>query len=137
MFASLARFVMSTVGCAEEGTGTTGGEDARLAVCALLLEVAYADAELSEPERAYVEGVLRHQYGLDAAEARHLVGLSAAVRDGTEVEQLTSRVAAKHSAIQIAVLAQIMWDLTHCDGHVSSAERYLLRKICFRLRASE
>lgn len=134
MFAALTRLLRSTVGLGERDGPAGRDEDPRQAACALLLELAYVDADFSRDEQACVRRALHRQFGLRGAEAQHLLDRAAALRDESELAQLTARVAAGYSPGQIRVLTEIMGELTRSDGLFLSAERYLLRKLCFLLR---
>lgn len=57
------------------GPGIPGQERARLGASALLLEAAYTDDSLSEPDRAFVDDVVRTGFGIPRSDADELVSL--------------------------------------------------------------
>jgi uncharacterized tellurite resistance protein B-like protein len=110
-------------------------KDLRLAACALLLELAYADDEFSEGERQHLESAIRRQFGLDQAQAEKLLELAEAARkEAVDLWQFTNLIAESYSLGQKMVLAEIMWGLVYSDGDLVNKEDYLMRKICNLLR---
>ena len=109
--------------------------DTHVATCALLLELAHADHHFSDDERQYLESTVRAQFGLGGSGPAELLDLAEDAR-GTAVGigQFTRLIGDSYSTGQKALLADIMWDLVHSDGHFTGMEDYLMRKICHRLR---
>lgn len=107
------------------------GEDIRLAACALLIELAYADDEFTEDERRHVTSAVRRQYGLDEDHAEALIKLAElARREAVDLYQFTRLIKANYSLGQKMVLMEVMWGLVYADGQLSSHEESLLRKVC-------
>jgi uncharacterized tellurite resistance protein B-like protein len=110
-------------------------KDIRLAACALLLEVAHADAEFTDEERRHLESAVRRQFGVDAPEAERLLELAEAERNqAVDLWQFTNLIAQNYSVGQKMVLAEMMWGLVYADGELESKEDYLMRKIFSLLR---
>jgi len=108
-----------------------GKKDIRLAACALLLELAYADDAFTPAERRHVEAAVRREWGLDAAEDERLLALAEEARSqAVDLWQFTSLVAERYTLGQKMVLAEVMWGLVYSDGELASREDYLMRKIC-------
>jgi uncharacterized tellurite resistance protein B-like protein len=109
--------------------------DLRLAACALLLELAYADDEFTEDERVHLAGAVRRQFGLDEKQALELIELAEEQRAGAvDLWTFTNLVAEHYSLGQKMVLAEAMWGLVYSDGELASREDYLMRKISGLLR---
>lgn len=109
--------------------------DLRLAACALLLELAYADDDFTEVERVHLEGAIRRQFGLDEEQAAELIELAEEQRAGAvDLWTFTNLVAEHYSLGQKMVLAEAMWGLVFSDGELASREDYLMRKISGLLR---
>jgi uncharacterized tellurite resistance protein B-like protein len=109
--------------------------DLRLAACALLLELAYADDQFTEAERVHLEGAIRRQFGLDENQAVELIALAEKQRaDAVDLWTFTNLVAEHYSLGQKMVLAEAMWGLVYSDGELASREDYLMRKISGLLR---
>ncbi len=135
MLESIKQFFSSSMKPKEGSDDEAGRKDIRLAACALLLELAYADDEFTDDERQHLESAIRRQYGLDADEAERLVKLAEeARRDSVDLWQFTNLIAENYSLGQKMVLAEIMWGLVYSDGDLADKEDYLMRKICNLLR---
>ena len=108
-------------GSAQEAAAGAGVEPVHLAACALLLDVAYADGEFSEPERAHLEAVLERHFALPPESGRRLIELAEAERAGSiDHFRFTSVLQRGYDLGQKMVLA---------DGKVAEHEHYLARKI--------
>lgn len=109
--------------------------DLRLAACALLLELAYADDEFTEGERVHLEYAVRRQFGLDEDQAAQLVELAEEQREkAVDLWSFTNLIAENYSLGQKMVLAEAMWGLVFSDGELANREDYLMRKISGLLR---
>jgi uncharacterized tellurite resistance protein B-like protein len=109
--------------------------DLRLAACALLLELAYADDDFTEGERVHLEGAVRRQFELDEDQAAQLIDLAEEQRkDSVDLWSFTSLIAENYSLGQKMVLAEAMWGLVFSDGQLARREDYLMRKISGLLR---
>ena len=110
--------------------GPRGGESVQLAACALLLELAHAEGEVSAPERAHIEGALARHFGLDATASAELMTLAEAARAASvDHFQFTRVIAAQYDLGQKMVLAEVMWGVILADGELAEHEAYLVRKI--------
>ena len=135
MLDSIKSFFQSTMFPPEEAEPQVRKRDIRLAGCALLLELAYADDEFTDDERQHLESAIRRQYGLDSAEAEKLVQLAHEAREeSVDLWQFTNLIAENYSLGQKMVLAEIMWGVVYSDGDLAGQEDYLMRKICNLLR---
>jgi|GEM_PF-58906 len=104
--------------------------DVRLAACALMLELAWADDEFTGEEREHVESAVRRHWGLDEERADELIRVAeGARRNATDLFQFTRLIREHYSLGQKMVLAEILWGLVYADGELSSHEDYLMRKI--------
>ena len=120
-----------------DGEEELGDEDVRLAACALLIELAYADDELTEDERRHLTYAVRRQYGLDEEHAATLINLAeSARREAVDLYQFTKLIKANYSLGQKMVLMEVMWGLVYADGDLSRDEEALLRKVCHLLDLS-
>jgi uncharacterized tellurite resistance protein B-like protein len=101
-----------------------------VAACALLLELAYADDQFSDAERAHIEAIMQRHFNLDAETAQSLIELADAERKAsTDLYQFTSLIRNNYDLGQKTLLAEIMWGLILTDGEIAHHEGYLLRKI--------
>ena len=105
--------------------------DTRLAACALLLELAHADDDFAEHERAHLRSAVRRQFGLDAGQSEELLRLAETERaEAVDLWQFTSLIREHYSKGQKMVLVEVMWGLVYADGELVSREEQLMRKIC-------
>ncbi len=133
MIESIRRFFRTSTPAA--GDEKVDAKDVRVAACALLLELAYADDHFSDEERSHVEGAIRRHIGLDAAEADRLLELANQARsEAVDLWQFTNLIAESYSLGQKMVLAEVMWGLVYSDGKLAAQEDYLMRKISNLLR---
>jgi uncharacterized tellurite resistance protein B-like protein len=102
----------------------------QLAACALLLELAHADDEVSPEERRHIESTLQRHFGLDEASGAELLRLAEAARaESLDHFQFTRLVAAEYSLAQKMVLAEVMWGVILADGRLTDHETHLVRKM--------
>ena len=135
MLESIKRFFKTSMSPAPDASDPQSKKDLRLAACALLLELAYADSEFTADEHSHLEAAVRRQFGLDVAEAEKLIKLAEEARaESVDLWQFTNLIAESYSLGQKMVLAEIMWGLVYSDGDLASKEDYLMRKICNLLR---
>lgn len=107
-----------------------GVDPLHLAACVLLLDIAFADGEFSEPERAHLEAVLARHFGLSREEGEKLLALADAERrKSVDYFRFTSQLQRGYDLGQKMVLAEVMWGLVLADGKISDHEHYLTRKI--------
>jgi uncharacterized tellurite resistance protein B-like protein len=105
-------------------------EPLHLAACTLLLEIAYADGEFAESERAHLESVLARHFGLSTEAGRRLIDVAESERrKSVDYFQFTNVLQRDYDIGQKMVLAEIMWGLVLADGTISDREHYLTRKI--------
>ncbi len=101
-----------------------------VAACALMLELAYADDEFTDDERAHIEDVLGRHFALDAETTTELIELAERERTAAvDLYQFTSLITASYDEGQRMVLAEIMWRLVYADGELAKHEEYLMRKL--------
>ena len=101
-----------------------------LAACVLLLDIAYADGEFSDSERAHIEAVLERHFALPPESGRALMELADQERrNAVDHFKFTSQLRASYDTGQKMVLAEIMWGIVLADGQIAEHEHYLTRKI--------
>lgn len=101
-----------------------------LAACVLLLDIAHADGEFSDSERAHIETVLERHFSLPPESGRALMELADRERrSAVDHFTFTSQLRASYDTGQKMVLAEIMWGIVLADGKIAEHEHYLTRKI--------
>lgn len=135
MMESIKSFFLSNMAEKPKEEAETEPADLRLAACALLLELAYADDDFSEQERSHLGYAIQRQFGLDPDQAAQLVTLAEEQRSqSVDLWSFTNLIAENYSLGQKMVLAEAMWGLVYSDGDLASRESYLMRKISGLLR---
>jgi len=107
-----------------------GVDPVHLAACALLLEIAFADGEFTEPERKHIEDVLARHFGLSRDDSHRVLAIADEERQrSVDHFRFTSVLQRNYDLGQKMVLAEVMWGLVLADGEIAEHEHYLTRKI--------
>lgn len=130
LFAGEAGATAEQAEARQETEGTFYADPLHVAACALLLDVAYADGEFSESERAHLEEVLARHFGLSTEDGERILAIADEARlHSVDHYQFTSRLLKGYDVGQKTVLAEVMWGLALADGEIAEHEHYLTRKI--------
>lgn len=114
----------------EPGDSSPAPQELKVAACALLLEVAYADGEFSAEERAHIEDALGRHFGLEPHLQAELMALAESERRSSiDHFQFTRLIRDHYDLGQKMVLAELMWGIILSDGRVADHEGYLVRKL--------
>ena len=112
---------------------STVGNDAdreqalRLAVAALLIEVAHLDHEVTAEEKAAVDLAVRGHMGLSGETVAELLQCAERERaDSTDYYQFTSLINGEYDA---ARKVELMWRIAYADDALHRYEEHLIRKI--------
>ena len=115
----------------EESSVARGHPSLQVAACALLLEIAYADDEFADSERAHLENAVQRHFGLEPDTAQQLIEFSDRTRRRqVDLYQFTRLITESYTMAQKMVLLETMWGLVYADGVVAEHETYLMRKLC-------
>lgn len=107
-----------------------GADRLAMAACALLLELAHADAEFDESERRHIEEALTRHFALPVDRTRELIALADEERRrSVDLYQFTSLITHHYDDGQRLVLAEVMWRVMYADGELAKHEMYLMRKL--------
>ncbi len=103
--------------------------DIRIAACALLLEMAYADGRLSGDEREVITASLTKHFGVDARGAEQVMGLAEEQRNDTgDALSFTEQLVEEYSQDQRIMLAEMLREVGSADGWLDNHEELLLEK---------
>jgi uncharacterized tellurite resistance protein B-like protein len=92
MFKSISEFFQNEIGKSGQ-TGIDETRRTRVATCALLLELAWADDDFSDEERKTVESTMRDRFAMDTEQVTELIRLAAAERkQSTDLYQFTALI---------------------------------------------
>lgn len=130
MLDAIREFFQASMSHPEDPDPEVRSRDLRLAACALLLELAYADDDFSDDERDHLRETVRRQWALDHHQAEQLIRMAERERArAVDLWQFTTLIRQHYSLGQKMVLAETMWGLVYSDGELASREDYLMRKI--------
>ncbi len=105
-----------------------GADPLRLATCALLIELARADGEFSEVERAHIADILVSDFGLTPRSARELMtAADQSLREAVDLHQFTTVINARYDEDERRSLAEKLWRVVDADGVLSQHETSLIR----------
>lgn len=107
-----------------------GPDPISIAACALLLEIAHADATFGEEERERIARHAREDLGVGEAEVREVMHLAEeARRESVDLYQFTKLVTEGFTREQRIRLIEAIWGVVYSDGVLSAVEGQIARRI--------
>lgn len=126
MFSSIRSFFSGRL---DAGADSPSADRVRVAACALLLELAHADDEFGEEERARIVRAARDM-GVAEEDLRELMRLADEQRrESVDLFQFTRLVADGFSREERLRLIEAIWGVVYSDGTLTEAENRLARRI--------
>ena len=123
-----------------EGTTTTGkqGEhDIRVAICALLVEMARADEVFTPTEMETIMAILIEKYGLSPEHADALMAeAETELAESVDLWQFANLINENYSIPEKIDIIETLWRLVFVDGKMDRYEHYLMNKLRKLLRLS-
>jgi uncharacterized tellurite resistance protein B-like protein len=104
--------------------------DVRVAACAMMLEVGYADGRLSEDERKLISKSLVSHFGVDARgseEIMHVAQQQLAMAP-SEIG-FASQLVAEYDEDQRIMLAEMLHEIGSADGWLDGNEEFVIGKL--------
>ncbi len=102
----------------------------RLAIGALLLEMAHMDSELRPEQCDAVKAAVLDKFDLADGEAAEMLKLAEAERaDATDYFQFTSLINGAYTPEQKVRLVEMLWRIAYANESLHKYEEYLVRKI--------
>ena len=127
-----------------KGSGASDGkpateEDAekesRIAVCALLLEIANFDGDFHDDERSIIETLIRERFGLTSDEADELIELSHnELKESIDLWHFAKHINKSFSKKERIHLIEMLWHVVYADGHLHGHEDFLIHKLATLLK---
>jgi uncharacterized tellurite resistance protein B-like protein len=109
----------------------------RLAVSALLLEIAVSDFESAPQERQTIIQIVKSEFGLEQAEADELISLAEQEhRTSTDYFQFTRLINEHYTATQKVELVELLWRVAFADGQLHHYEEHVIRRLTDLLHVS-
>jgi uncharacterized tellurite resistance protein B-like protein len=101
-----------------------------VAACALLLEIAHADENLTAEERERIARHAREDLGVAEDDVREVLRLAEeARRESVDLYQFTKLVTEGFSREQRLKLIEAIWGVVYSDGVLTAVEGQLARRI--------
>ena len=101
--------------------------DIRVAACALLLEMAYADGRMTPEERKTIIGSLTRHFGVDGRGAEELIALAESqLAETTGPTSYTQQLVEEYDQDQRLMLAEMLREVASADGWLDQHEESLL-----------
>ena len=106
-----------------------------VAVCALLLEVAYSDDEFSDEERVKLSETIKNNFNLSDEEARELIEAAEKERQkSVDLWHFSDLINDKYSNEEKMELLELLWKIVYADNVLDKHEDYLMHQLSNLLR---
>lgn len=118
-------------------TGNESKHDARVAVCALLVEMAKIDETFTAAEMSKIIYILKDKYGLSADDADELISVAEQELDGSiDYWQFARLINDNYSTEEKMDIIEMLWRIVFVDGQMDKYENHLMHKLAELLRLS-
>jgi len=129
MIERLRRFLQSTRDSSDEA-GDPGASAARVAVAALLVEMARADFNEAPEERQAIRWLLETHFSLEKSQAEELLGMGGKKADeAVSLQEFTREIHDTFDPAQKLRVLEMLVRTALADGEIDKFERHLLGKI--------
>jgi uncharacterized tellurite resistance protein B-like protein len=109
-----------------------------LATAALLIEMCRSDFSESEQEKEAVRHLLQRRFALNDAAVDQLIAEASARADAAvSLHEFTHRLNRELSEADKLALVEMLWRVSHADGHIDKHEEYLVLRIAGLLHISD
>jgi uncharacterized tellurite resistance protein B-like protein len=113
-----------------EGDLAHGHDPLKLATAAVLLDIAYADGELTAPEQGDMVRFLTRAFDLTGELAQELIQAAQEIRDRTIDHFALTSYIRRHASLDERIdIVKTMWRMVYSDGRLTDYENYLVRKL--------
>ena len=137
MISKLQDFFNAFLSPQDEAPALDPAQRTRLAVSALLLEIAAADFDADQQERQAIINIVTNQFGLGGAEADELIALAEQEHHiSTDYFQFTRLINEHYSASQKVELVELLWRVAFADGELHHYEEHVIRRLADLLHVS-
>jgi uncharacterized tellurite resistance protein B-like protein len=111
--------------------------DIRIAVCALLVEMARIDETFTATEMETILSILKDKYGLSQEHAEALiVEAESELADSVDLWQFSNLINENYSEEEKIEIIETLWNIVYVDGKMDRYEHYLMKKLKNLLRLS-
>ena len=119
----------------ETPANMTPRHDARIAVCALLLEMAKIDETFTDAEMENILSILKEKYGMSSDDADSLVATAEQELAGSiDYWQFARLINENYSTEEKIDVIETLWRIVFVDGKMDKYENHLIHKLATLLR---
>ena len=130
MIRQLQNFFTEKIEIRKEESGVSRERALRMATCAVLLEAAMADNEITSGEWEHLHQALRSLYNLDTNAVEELVKITREEMGNTiDLWQFTHLINQHFDTDQKVLLLEHVWRVILSDGSLDKFEDYLSRQL--------
>jgi uncharacterized tellurite resistance protein B-like protein len=109
-----------------------------LATAALLIEMSRSDFSESDHEREAIRHLLQRRFGLSDARVDELMAEAAQRADkAVSLHEFTHRLNRELPEEDKLAIVEMLWRVSHADGHIDKHEEYLVLRIASLLHISD
>lgn len=109
--------------------------DVRVAVCALLLEMAKIDNTFTTAEMSKIISILKDKYGLSTGDADALISAAEQELEGSiDYWQFARLINDNYSNEEKIDIIEMLWRIVFVDGKMDKYENHLMHKLADLLR---
>ena len=117
--------------------GQKTDHDIRVAVCALLVEMARIDETFTPTEMETILSILKDKYGLSQEHAEALIAeAEKELEDSVDLWQFSNLINENYSEEEKIEIIKTLWHIVYVDGKMDQYEHYLMKKLKNLLRLS-
>ena len=135
MLENLKHILQKVRGSGSLPSTTDRENDLRLATCALMIETAMADNNLSTEEFDKIFQVIRERYNLDSNAVQALI--EAAIKEqqeATDVWSFANQINETLTREEKIEVMEMLWKIVYADGKMDKFEDYVTKKFHRLLR---
>ncbi len=137
MIGKLQHFFQNFLSPESGGGPADGKQRTRLAVAALMVEIALADFDSAPEEQRKILEIVRRTFGLDDAEAETLLELAQSEHQAsTDYFQFTRLINEHYAPEQKRSLIEGLWQVAFADGRLDRYEEHVIRRLADLLYVS-
>jgi len=130
MVNSLKSFFIEKMELKDSHTSPSPKKALQVATCAVLLEAAMADNELSKEELDHIHAALRNLYNMDQSDIAQLMELTRREsKEAIDLWQFTNLINQNYNTEQKMLLMEHIWMVILADGTLDMFEDYIARKL--------
>lgn len=116
-------------------SGNIEHHDARIAACALLLEMAHVDGEFTSEEKQNLLSLLEGEYGISGADAQEMIkSAEDELSNSLDLWKFADMINENFSIEEKLRVVELLWELVYTDGKLDEHEDYLMHKLAHLLR---